>query len=247
MFGHGGSPLFGSLAGWRKMSRSLDRPSWRWELATFCVIRELTHIKEVALYHLTYNVIRHPKGILKRAIPQGHGACDRLLICSIIDGKDGGVSYAMLSRDGKTGDKLSPIELFKVWAVLAKALTKKDVPSTIRQLCGSVHEAVKSAVLHSRESQDGDENLGVVQVHARSSVQPHCGATVVFPGAKHPGVIAGVVQMRGDDRWGLLIKYHVEDEDLVRQAPQGGVLMKLDGDAWRWPAGKRAVSCKRNH
>lgn len=103
-------------------------------------------------YHLTYDIERHKDGIAKDKIPEGHGACDHVILCSIIDSSDGGVSRAFVSMNGKTGEALEPIELFQAWVMLAmqlsQTLTHKHVQKAL--LCKHVFETVRSWVLEAR-------------------------------------------------------------------------------------------------
>lgn len=77
-------------------------------------------------YRLTYTVQRHDPPVPQDQIPEGHGACDSLILVSILE-EDGALSLRFLGRDGKKpmgGDEgdLSPKDHFKTWLFWARAL-----------------------------------------------------------------------------------------------------------------------------
>jgi len=102
-------------------------------------------------YPVTYQVEFHDPGLTKEQIKadgRDLGACDGLLITSIIWPPDGSASYAQVSRDGRTGKDLSPEALFKIWAVMAADLAASPQLGTgARELCGEVHRAITAALL----------------------------------------------------------------------------------------------------
>jgi hypothetical protein len=89
----------------------------------------------------------HPEGIEKAAVPEGRGACDAMLLGSIVFPPDGSYSIMFMAIDGRTGEELSGVELFKAWAMLAKGLGENETLSPEkRALCESVWQAIAKAV-----------------------------------------------------------------------------------------------------
>jgi hypothetical protein len=98
-------------------------------------------------YHLTYTIEPHPDGIGRGEVLDGHGATDALIIGSILFGADGSRSYANTSMDGRTGKALTPDERFKFWSQYALDLAETLPPGARRDLCRTVFETIRRAVL----------------------------------------------------------------------------------------------------
>jgi hypothetical protein len=111
-------------------------------------------MKNEKLYHITYDVTAHPKGIKKSDLKPGGGACDTIVIGTIMN-DESHISYKIMGLDGSTNKPLEDDELFKFWAILAYQLSKSEILGEGRRgLCAKVHEAVKKAVLaHSEEGE----------------------------------------------------------------------------------------------
>ncbi len=102
---------------------------------------------------LRYDVEAHPNGVAKsEVLKRGGGWTDAILIASVVYPPDGSLSIAFLTKDGRTDKNMEPLEMFKVWALLAASLAEMEgLGQAKRSLCLSVHEAVKSAVLKARK------------------------------------------------------------------------------------------------
>lgn len=111
-------------------------------------------------YKLTYRLCPHPEGVTKAQIAmmgdQEHlGACDRIIVHSIIDTRDGGLSSMIMSINGHTVEPMPAEEEFKHWALMAHHLMERLPPGGRRELVTMVHETVKAAVREGR-SDDRD-------------------------------------------------------------------------------------------
>lgn len=101
-------------------------------------------------YYVTYGVHLHPEGLPKSQIPEGCGACDAILIGSILLPEDGSYSQMVLGEFGKDGRPLTSKDVFKFWSVLATHLsTDPDLDEGRRALCYLVHLAMKKAIAES--------------------------------------------------------------------------------------------------
>ena len=104
-------------------------------------------------YRFTYSFEPHPDGILSDDIPNGHGACDAIVLGSIIYPEDGSLSTMVLSSDGRTGKDLDDNEIFKFWTVLAKQLSEsKQLSEGKLALCIDVFRTVQKAILQHRSA-----------------------------------------------------------------------------------------------
>ncbi len=112
---------------------------------------------EEHLYYLQYEITPIPEGFTKSQVPPGHGACDAILLVSILHTAEGGVSYAFVGADGKEKRDLTPTEMFKIWAVLAHELSEMpDLGEGRKQLASMVHETIKTAIMDARSMTHGD-------------------------------------------------------------------------------------------
>jgi len=86
---------------------------------------------------------------------EGWGACDAMLVASIIYPEDGSLSVSLASKDGRTGNPLDDIECLKVWTMLARQLGEsKTLPEVQRDFCFQVFEAYRLAMLAAREKEE---------------------------------------------------------------------------------------------
>jgi len=98
-------------------------------------------------YRLLYDIQKKPEGILKEDIPKDWGACDAIMIASILYPEDGSLSIMIIGEDGRTNQKLSDEELFKVWAVLSAKLSEsKTLGESQKDLCHITHSIIKNAL-----------------------------------------------------------------------------------------------------
>jgi hypothetical protein len=86
-------------------------------------------------YHLTYKLEGHPDGIAPKDIAEGLGATDAMVLGMIRYAPDGSTDTRITSADGRIDGPLSPTELFKFWALLAKQLTETLPDGDARDLC----------------------------------------------------------------------------------------------------------------
>lgn len=83
----------------------------------------------------------------------GLGACDAVVIHSILFTADGGRSEVIVSVDGKTGDPLPAIELWKSWVMMALHLSEAtDLDDGKKSLCKDVFESIMSFVMGESRS-----------------------------------------------------------------------------------------------
>lgn len=69
------------------------------------------------------------------------GACDALVVMSILYPDDGSYSMLPLSRDGRTGGRLASREIFKAWMMLAKHVAEMtDLDDARRSLAGGAFD-----------------------------------------------------------------------------------------------------------
>lgn len=98
-------------------------------------------------YYVTYNIHLHPEGLLKSQIPEGRGACDAILIGSILLPEDGSYSQVTMGEFGKNGRQFTTKDVFKFWAVLASQLSEDpDLDEGRKALCYLVHLTMKKAL-----------------------------------------------------------------------------------------------------
>jgi hypothetical protein len=102
-------------------------------------------------YPITYEVTFQDPPLDRLAIPKGHGACDAVVILSLLYPEDGSFSMLPMSRDGRTGEELSDAELFKCWTLLAAHLAEsKTLSPEKRQLAAQLFDVVRQAVATAR-------------------------------------------------------------------------------------------------
>lgn len=61
------------------------------------------------MYRLTYAFDKHPEGIKKEDVPAGRGACDAVLLASIIYPPSGALSVQFVGHDGRTDGELADV------------------------------------------------------------------------------------------------------------------------------------------
>ena len=102
-------------------------------------------------YRLTYKLDPHPDGIAKEDLPHDTGACDQVILHSILSPEDDGLSVMTATLNGITGQPLSANDQFHIWAIWAHGILQQEgLSDGNRHLCTIVHEAVKGAVLSAR-------------------------------------------------------------------------------------------------
>jgi hypothetical protein len=103
-------------------------------------------------YKLIYKLDKQPKGVVKEEVPEGFGACDAVLFCSMIYPPDGGFSVYFIGVDGrKEGpiqENLEDIEWFKVWTLLASRLAASQTLSPDKKnFCQETFESMRVKLL----------------------------------------------------------------------------------------------------
>jgi len=105
------------------------------------------------LYKLLYDITVEEKGVLKKDIPEGMGACDALLISSVIYPADGSFSINFISVDGQTNTDMTFDELFKIWAIMANMLSEhKNATPGKAALCNQVFDVIRAALIAYKRS-----------------------------------------------------------------------------------------------
>lgn len=113
-------------------------------------------------YRLSYRLdpLDPPLGkeeVIKRQ-EEGFGACDAMLVASIIYPEDGSYSLQFMSQDGRTGEDLTDLEMFKVWSMLSSRLAQSATLDPGRKmLCRVTFETIRDAILGARRVDDEDE------------------------------------------------------------------------------------------
>ncbi len=100
-------------------------------------------------YRLLYRFDPKPEGVTREEVAAAGagGACDAALVASIIYPEDGSLSVLFTGTDGRTGDMISDVEMFKVWTLLANRLAaSKTLGEGKRQLAQLTWDAVCSAI-----------------------------------------------------------------------------------------------------
>lgn len=103
-------------------------------------------------YKLLWKLDKHPGGVKKEDVPEGFGACDAVLFCSIIYPADGSLSIYFIGVDGrKEGEiqeNLEDIEWFKVWTLLSSRLAdSKTLGPDQKNICREAFESMRVKLL----------------------------------------------------------------------------------------------------
>ena len=119
-------------------------------------VRTVDSIKGDHGYRLTYEIKRHDPPLTEEQLKRQEGdvgACDSLLICSVMGDPDPGtatgISALWFGVHGEKDDELTPDAEFKLWALLAHRLIDRLPDGGRRDLVTQVREAIRSA-LHAQ-------------------------------------------------------------------------------------------------
>lgn len=102
-------------------------------------------------YKLAYQVERRPEGMSKEQLetfegrwdPKKTGACDAMLIASVLYPEDGSLSVLFIGHDGRTDTELADIEWWKVWTMLTRRLANSETLDPSRkEFCAEVFEFI---------------------------------------------------------------------------------------------------------
>lgn len=109
-------------------------------------------------YTTTYAINLHPDGITRDEIGEDQGACDSLVVLSIIGtpGGPGPLSVATVSYFEGTAEDIPPDRLFNVWFMWTFALKDKLSPGNEKAFLEAITDALGEAKLRARtERNDG--------------------------------------------------------------------------------------------
>ena len=110
-------------------------------------------------FHVLYTVKPVPEGMAFGEIPEGAGACDALIVCSIVYPADGTFRLEVRSLDGRGPGPVEDKELFKMWSLLANRLSESTtIGENQRKIAGHVFEIIRTAILEA--SGRGDKEPG---------------------------------------------------------------------------------------
>lgn len=100
---------------------------------------------------MTYNMKLYPQGITKDQLTEDDGACDCIVVHSILGtpGK-GPISMVTLAFNGVTDAPLAPEHIFSVWVLLASQLMDTLPNSWRRKLCRFVFETVREVIVKNK-------------------------------------------------------------------------------------------------
>lgn len=114
-------------------------------------------------YKLIYTTEPVPDGITKAQLDArpDHaklGACDAILLCSLLYPEDGTFSVYFVGADGRKTDGIGELdddEWFKVWTMLAHRLAaSKTLPQGKREFAADVFETYRKALMAARQAED---------------------------------------------------------------------------------------------
>lgn len=79
-------------------------------------------------WHLLYTTKCVPEGLTREDIPRETGACDAIVVLSIVLPPTGEYSQLVASLDGRTKEELPTKDLWKAWVLMgANLLSRKTV------------------------------------------------------------------------------------------------------------------------
>lgn len=108
---------------------------------------------EETKYHLLYRLRPFPEGLTKSEFPwdeEDTGACDAVLVGSVIYPPDGGLSVMFYGVDGRTKEPMDIQEMFKLWTILTHKLGEELPEGGRKQFCASTFETFRKAFMESR-------------------------------------------------------------------------------------------------
>lgn len=125
-------------------------------------------------YKLVYLLEPNTEGKTEKELnadPRPIGACDAIIVHSILFQEDGSRSELIISMDGETGDELSDNELFKSWTMLTARLAESNTLQIGKKsFCKTVFNSIKETMLATevecshedcicKQSTDSEKNL----------------------------------------------------------------------------------------
>ena len=101
-------------------------------------------------YKIVYTIEHEPEGRTKaqlEADPRPIGACDQVIIHSIILPEDGSRSELIVSMDGQTGEDIDDNDMFKSWLMMAHQLSGSQTLSEgKRKFCEATFDIIRDAL-----------------------------------------------------------------------------------------------------
>ena len=85
--------------------------------------------KNGTAYHLTYKITGHDLPISREEVPENHGACTSLLTVAVLDDGDSH-EYLVQGIDGPNKNTMNALQVFQVWLMVAKKLTRELPPES---------------------------------------------------------------------------------------------------------------------
>lgn len=101
-------------------------------------------------YKLSYDIGAGPI-TQEEALATGRGACDDIVIISVIREESGATSDLLLSMNGDTHDELSSIDLFKRWVTMAARLENEDLPNWASALVALTLDRARAHLTKNRD------------------------------------------------------------------------------------------------
>ncbi len=103
-------------------------------------------------YKITYKIEHHEEGLTANEIKMlQRGGCDSVILISQIYPPDGSYSQVVFSKDGRTGEKVTPIDLWKAWTLLGKRLAELEgLDKGRKEFCNITWEAVCDGFLKNK-------------------------------------------------------------------------------------------------
>lgn len=113
-------------------------------------------------FHVTYEVNHYPEGLLEHEVPQGLGACDAVVIASVVYPPDGSLSMNFFGIDGRDGHSVTDRELWKAWMMLTLNLVRKQYddhdPGAMKEWHHILIEEAATHVQHALAIAEGKVN-----------------------------------------------------------------------------------------
>lgn len=97
-------------------------------------------------YRLTYSIDAHPEGIAREDLPKGKGACDAVLLMSIIYPPDGSLSVLVVTKDGREDREMTDQELFKFWTLLTSRVARGEINGWQKQVAQRCWQIIVTAM-----------------------------------------------------------------------------------------------------
>lgn len=129
------------------------------------------------VYRLKYTLKPTPGVYTREDIEKAGdvGACDAVLVLSILYPADGSCSVLPASMDGRTGQPLTDHEIAKAWLMLGLSLAKRDIKTSpmLKSTLGDVLDSTKIIeALGGKIDEDGKNDAEVIPPRPSQAKQP---------------------------------------------------------------------------